>query len=83
MPELDRTIFADDNWRVTLRGPVQGQDMRREYHLAADGHSDAKAQVLLRFGGEFDSIPFAVHSERYRTWRLYEVAPEGRVGMRE
>lgn len=79
---LSPEILDDPNhWMVYLRGQVGGVETYRNYHLAAGSKGEAGRTALLKWGGEFDTIPFVDRAERYRTWRAYEPEAEGPPGV--
>lgn len=82
MVQITEEMLRDDNhWQVDLKGKIDGRDdVVRSYHLAAGSRGEVRRLALLKWGGEFDEIPYIQRIERYRPWRLYERSAEGRCG---
>lgn len=78
--EISEDAFRDENhWRVDLRGEIDGEEVTRSYHLAAETKTAARMGTLTKWGGEFDEIPIVTRAEKYRSWRAYESTAEGRM----
>lgn len=82
MTEVDASILNDENhWQVQLKGLINGTETTRSYHLHGVTKTAARMGALLKFGGDFDNLPWVAGLERYRNWRAWEQRPEGQCGM--